>query len=132
MDVENYRPISNLCSSSKIFEKLILEIQDDQNVDITGKSQHGFKKNRSTASLSLTIQTIISHALEDDCNAVMVSLDLSAAFDTVNIKLLLKRMRIIGLSEYLVGLVKVWLKERCFYKVPQSLHKCYHSNKNLV
>ena len=67
-DVENYRPISNLCSSSKIFEKLILkrilEIQDDQNVDITGNSQHGFKKNRSTASLSLTIQTIISQALE--------------------------------------------------------------------
>ena len=67
-NVENYRPISNLCSSSKIFEKLILkrilEIQDDQNVDITGNSQHGFKKNRSTASLSLTIQTIISQALE--------------------------------------------------------------------
>ena len=24
-DIENYRPISNLCSSSKIFEKLILK-----------------------------------------------------------------------------------------------------------
>ena len=84
-------------------------------MDITGKSQHGFKKNRSTASLSLTIQTIISQALEDDCHAIMASLDLSAAFDTVNIDLLLKRMRTIGLPDDLVGLVEVWLKDRCFY-----------------
>ena len=61
-DVENYRPISNLGSSSEIFEKLILkrilEIQDDQHGDITGRSQHGFKKKRSIASLSLTIQVL--------------------------------------------------------------------------
>ena len=41
----------------------------------------------------------------------MASLDLSAAFDTVNIDLLLKRMRIIGLLNDVVDLVSVWLKE---------------------
>ena len=69
-DIENYRPIANLCSSSKIFEKLILkrimDIQVLNDVDLTNNSQHGFKKNRSTTSLSLTIQTIIAQALEDD------------------------------------------------------------------
>ena len=97
-DIENYRPISNLCTSSKIFEKLILkrilEIQESQSVDITGENQHGFKKRRSTATLSLSIQSMIASVLEDDCDALMASLDLSAAFDTVNIPLLIKRLKI--------------------------------------
>ena len=55
-DIENYRPISNLCSSSKIFEKLILkrilEIQDLFDVDLTNSSQHGFKKTKHNKPLS--------------------------------------------------------------------------------
>ena len=70
-DTENYRPISNICSSSKIFEKLILkcilDLQVEHNVDLTGTNQHSFKKKRSTTSLS---QTIIAQALEDDCQAL--------------------------------------------------------------
>ena len=62
--------------------------------------------------MSLTIQSIIAQALEDDNHALMASLDLSAAFDTVNINLLLKRMRIMGLPDDLVDLVSVWLKDR--------------------
>ena len=80
-DIENYRPISNLCSASKIFEKLILkrilDIQTEQDTDLTGNPQHGFKKSRSTTSLSLTIQTIIAHALDDDNIAIMYSIDVS-------------------------------------------------------
>ena len=56
--------IANLCSSSQNFEKLvlkrILEIQELTNVDLTGAGQHGFKRKRSTATLGLTIQTIIA------------------------------------------------------------------------
>ena len=36
-------------------------------------------------------------------------LDLSAAFDIVNVKLLLKRLRIVGLSEALIELIDKWL-----------------------
>ena len=74
-DIKNYRPISNLCSSSKIFEKLILkrilEIQKASDVDLTNASQHGFKKKRSTTSLSLKIQTIIAHALDENNVAII-------------------------------------------------------------
>ena len=83
-DIENYRPISNLCSSSKFYEKLILkrilEIQEEENFDLTRPGQHGFKRNRSTATLSLTIQLIIVQALEDDNHA----LDAKKAFDSVD------------------------------------------------
>ena len=47
-----------------------------------------------TLSLALTIQTIIAHALDEDNIAIMASLDLSSAFDMVNIDLLLRRMKI--------------------------------------
>ena len=50
-NVESYRPIANLCSTSKIFEKLILkrilEIQEQNNIDITRLGQHGFKKREA-------------------------------------------------------------------------------------
>jgi hypothetical protein len=56
-NVENYRPIANLWSASKVFEKLILkrimEIQLANECDITGINQHGFKQNRSTSTLAI-------------------------------------------------------------------------------
>ena len=46
--IENYRPISKLCTISKVFEKLILEqllkLAKDARIDLTGESQHGFKQ----------------------------------------------------------------------------------------
>ena len=63
-NVENYRPISNLCSTSKLFEKLILlriqEIELNSKIDLTGKSQHGFKRKHSTNTAGLTIQSLIA------------------------------------------------------------------------
>ena len=86
-EISNYRPILNLCALSKVFEKLVLrlwEVSDEAKVDLTSKTQHGFKPNRSTISTALTIQSMISRALDEDRYAAIASLDLSAAFDVVN------------------------------------------------
>ena len=45
----------------------------------------------------------------------MASLDLSEAFDVVNTKLLLKRLKIIGFLFDVIGMIKMWLEERSFY-----------------
>ena len=45
----------------------------------------------------------------------MASLDLSAAFDIVNINLLLKRLTIIGLPNDVINLISIWLKDRLCY-----------------
>ena len=86
--IENYRPVSNLCSSTKIFEKLILNriknLEALNNIDITGKQQHGFKAKHSTASAGLVLQSLIARALDEDNHVILASLDLSAAFDFVN------------------------------------------------
>ena len=74
-----------------------------------------YSENKSTATAGLTLQSIISRALDDDNYVAMASIDLSAAFDIVNVDLLIKRLRIIGLPKDVVDLIKVWLKERYFY-----------------
>ena len=45
-------------------------------------------------------------------SALMASLDLSAAFDVVNIELLLKRLVIIGLPSDVTDLIGIWLSKR--------------------
>jgi hypothetical protein len=40
---------------------------------------------------------------------------LSSAFDVVNVDLLIRRLRIIGLPEDVTELIKVWLDNRAFY-----------------
>jgi hypothetical protein len=118
-DIKNYRPIANLCSITKVFEKLILlrleEIEKENNIDLTGYEQHGFKKKRSTVTAGLTLQTIIAREMDMDCYVVMSSLDLSAAFDLVNLDLLMKRLKIMGMPDDLLQLLEVWLRQRSFY-----------------
>jgi hypothetical protein len=120
-DIENYRPIANLCSSSKIFEKLILtrilQIGSEKQVDFTGKNQHGFKRKRSTSTLSSDLLSQISRALDNDEYVVVASLDKSSAFDLVNINLLVKRLYKIGLPNDVVNLISAWLHDRSFYVV---------------
>jgi hypothetical protein len=73
--------------------KRILDIQKASHIDLTGENQHGFKKNWSTLTLfSTEIQSQIVRAMDNDEYALLTSLDLSAAFDLVNIDLLMKRL----------------------------------------
>ncbi len=79
---------------------------------MTGVSQHGFKKNRSMSTLSAKLLSNIARALDDDNYVMVASLDQSSAFDLENIKLLIKRLTIIGLPNNVIQLIKVWLKHR--------------------
>ena len=85
--------------------KRINEIQAECNVDITNENQHGFKKRRGTSTLSIQLQTILARATDANNFAFMASLDLSAAFDIVNIKLLIKRLTIVVLPGYVISLI---------------------------
>ena len=45
----------------------------------------------------------------------LAGIDLSAAFDVVDVELLIKRLKILGLPNDVIQLIKCWLKERFFY-----------------
>ena len=57
----------------------------------------------------------ISRALDDDNYVLTTSIDLSSAFDLVNVDLLIKRLIKIGLPEDLIELIESWLKNRSYY-----------------
>ena len=79
-----------------------------------GKEQHGFTRNKSTATAGLLIQSIIARALDDDNYVALASIDLSSAIDIVDVQLLLKRLRITGLPVDVVNLIEIWLKSDIF------------------
>lgn len=111
----------------KVYEQLILnklrEIEIKNNCDLTEKEQYGFKHKRSTATAGLTLQSIITCALDQDNYAIMSSINLSAAFDIVNIKLLFKRLKIIGLLTDVIELIRNWLDNRLsMLTLPGSVH----------
>ena len=91
------------------------KIQVDNKCDITGINQHGFKRKRSTSTLTLHLQSIIGRALNEDKFVLVASLNLSAAFDIVNTNLLIKRLKIVRLPEDVIDLIEVWLKESSYY-----------------
>ena len=117
--VANYRPISNLCAGSKIFERLILkrilEVEADLGTDLSGTTQHGFKKKRSTITAAMELQNIIAKGMEEDCYVAVASMDLTAAFDVLDVNLLLRRMLNLGIPKDVLSLVKAWLGDRIGY-----------------
>ena len=58
------------------------------------------------------IQSALARALDQNIFAIMPSLDLSSAFDVININLLLKRLRIVGLPKDVIDLIELWVNGR--------------------
>lgn len=116
---ENYRPISNLCSLAKVFEKCILDYMQEaallNNINLTNKRQYGFKRGHSTVHLALHLQQIIANALDAGKFAGIVSLDLSSAFDIIPHELLFKRLALSGLNHRTTDIIIAWLSNRNAY-----------------
>jgi hypothetical protein len=51
----------------------------------------------------------------------MASIDLSTVFDLVNVKLLIKRLKIIGLPMDIIHIIEIWLSRLQFYSVFNSI-----------
>jgi hypothetical protein len=93
-DLKNYRPVSNLAYISKLIEKMAVE-QLREHMDTNHMNepcQSAYRKGHGTETALLKITNDILCAMDDDKCTLLVMLDLSAAFDTVSHKILLKRM----------------------------------------
>jgi len=80
---ESYRPISLLCSSCKLFERLILNRINPIIDPLLPTEQAGFRKNRSTADQVCRLTQSVELAFHDRQVVGSVFLDLKAAYDTV-------------------------------------------------
>ena len=75
---ETCGPVAALCSTAQIFERLILNqihyLESTNKLDLTGKQQHGFKKNKSTATVGTLLQSMIARAADADCYGPLLQL----------------------------------------------------------
>jgi hypothetical protein len=84
--LKNYRPISNLPFVSKVLERIVdvrLEHHLESNF-LHEELQSAYNRRHSTETALLKVQSDILGSLDRGEAAVLVMLDLSAAFDTID------------------------------------------------
>ena len=131
-ELKNYRPISNLCAATKIFEKAVLTrilglAEADQ---LFSSNQHGFRKKRSTTTAAKHLQAVITRAMEKGDYVAVASIDMSAAFDVINVELLMKRLEIMGFPQDIMSLLASWLNGRWAYVEVDGCCSSYFQVKN--
>ncbi len=112
--VENFRPISNLNSLSKVFERCILNRLSQYN-DIDGLNQHGFRPNHSTVTAALHLQTALAEELDKNRMCIVYSMDLSAAFDLIRPGMFVKKALEVIPDSGLVWLMRDFITDRRAY-----------------
>jgi len=104
----NFRPISNLSTISKIIERVTLsrlQPHITSNPNYTAY-QSAYRHNYSTETALLHVLDNVFHSCDSKKVTLLTSLDLSAAFDTINHSTLLDRLK----SEFgITDIAHTWL-----------------------
>ena len=111
---KNYRPVSLLCVSGMVCERIIaIQVEkhfEDNN--FFGDFQFGFRKKKSTVSELLTLFDRLMEAKEKKQEVALVLYDLSAAFDTVAPDILLEKLKLYGFNGQAMEWIKSYLSGR--------------------
>ena len=93
--LSNFGPVSNLKFLSKVIEKVAAMRLTDYfcDNDLNESLQSAYKKHHSCETALLRVQNDILKSIDNKQCVVLLLLDLSAAFDTVDHKILLQRLR---------------------------------------
>ena len=89
---KNYRPVNNLLFMSKLIERTVLSRLNTHmsHHNLHCDSNFGYKKFRSTETMMLgLVDEVLSGFDENECTIILF-LDLSAAFDTIDFEKLLQ------------------------------------------
>jgi exonuclease III len=94
LNPNNYRPISNLTFISKVIEGVVIEQLNNHFSDnaLHDPRQSAYKLNHSTETLLTKVHNDIMTNGNNDKITMLVMLDLSAAFDTIDHNILLERL----------------------------------------
>ena len=89
--LKNYRPVSDIVLISKLIETVVLHRLNTHIAahNLQCNSQHGYEKFHSTETLLLKVVNDILIGFDRNSGTILLLLDLSAAFDTVDAEKLL-------------------------------------------
>lgn len=95
--VANYRPISKLCIFAKILERIVHTQVYNSLASTFIPEQHGFLKNRSTASNLLTFVDRIALSMDSGSQVDAIFTDYTKAFDRIDHYILLQKLLAAGI-----------------------------------
>ena len=129
-DPNNYRPISLLSSFNQIFERLLYnrmkEFIDKNNILCT--SQYGFRQGHSTEHAILDIVNAIQSNMDKGAFSCGVFIDLKKAFDTVDHRILLHKLKFYGFR----GFINAWFASYLNEWSQVTVVGCHSSDKSQI
>ncbi len=114
--LENYRPVSLLPFIAKTLERVVfnqVSLFLSQNNKLDAK-QSGFRSGHSTETALLSVTEALRIAKADSKSSVLILLDLSAAFDTVNHQILLSTLSSLDITGIPLRWFESYLTGRSF------------------
>ena len=93
--MKSYRPVSNLPYLSKVTEKIVLKQVEDHldSHSLHQPTQSAYRVHHSIETALVKIHKDLLLAMDDKCCTLLVLLDMSAAFDRVEHRILLNRLK---------------------------------------
>ena len=123
--LKNYRPVSNLPAISKVLERVVL---NQLNIYLGDNGLHcpvqsGYRPNHSCETLHVRMTDDILREIQSDNIVIVVLLDLSAAFDTIDHDILIdKLLKDFGICGQALRWFKSYLEHRSFcVKIDKAL-----------
>ena len=110
----NYRPISLLTTFSKVFEKLIYSRAEAflNKHSLIAPTQYDFRAGHLTIHALTDVITSIYDNININQHTILIFLDIKKAFDTVNHKILIKKLEHYGIRGTANDLSKSHLSDR--------------------
>ena len=118
LDVEekkNFRPVNNLLFLSKLIERAVDDQLDNHMTknNLHENSQFAYKTHHNTETMMLGVTDEVLRGFDENQATVIIFLDLSAAFDTIDVDKLLEIMKEeIGLDGVVLKWFRSFLEER--------------------
>jgi len=106
MECNNYRGVSLLCHSSKIFSRILLNRLRKRTEEILSEEQAGFRAGRSTIDQIFTLRQLAEKYIEMDRGLYVGYIDFKKAFDSVWREGLWRVMRHLGYEEKTVRILE--------------------------
>jgi len=79
------------------------------------KCQSGFRKGQCTIDNLVNFTVIVEDSFNNKKDVLAAFLDVSGAFDNVNIEILLQRLSVIGCPKNFIKFIKFLMSERLIY-----------------
>ena len=111
LECSNYRGISLLCTSYKVFSNILFNRLSFYAENIIGDYQCGFRRGRSTTEQIFNLRQILQKTREFQISTYHLFIDFKTAYDCINRKRLIEALNEFDIPDKLVKLISLTLTD---------------------